>query len=124
MNVFVQIVNFVLPYLISFVSKHIDGWLETFSKLISQKILDKTDISITLYCIDIHNNKINTPLAIFNSTKYGEIAKIGNTEGIIKLQGIVDNTKIIIRKEGYEDFSFELSIPSTNSHIEKIIVLK
>lgn len=124
MGVLVQIVNFVLPYLISFVSKHIDGWLETFSKLISKKILDKTDVSITLYCIDIHNNKINTPLAIFNSTKYGEIAKIGNTEGIIELQGIVDNTKIIIRKEGYEDFVFELSIPSTNSHIEKIIVLK
>lgn len=124
MNVFVQIVNFVLPYLISFVSKHIDGWLETFSKLISQKILDKTDVSITLYCIDAHNNKINTPLAIFNSTKYGEIAKIGDTEGIIELQGIVNNTKIIIRKEGYEDFIFELSIPSTNSHIEKIIVLK
>lgn len=124
MNVFVQIVNFVLPYLISFVSKHIDGWLETFSKLISQKILEKTDVSITLYCIDAHNNKINNPLAIFNSTKYGEIAKIGNTEGIIELQGIVDNTKITIRKEGYEDFVFELSIPSTNSHIEKIIVLK
>ena len=124
MNVFVQIVNFVLPYLINFVSKHIDGWLESFSKLISQKILDETDVSITLYCIDTHNNKINTPLAIFNSTKYGEIAKIGNTEGIIELQGIVNNTKITIKKEGYEDFVFELSIPSTNSHIEKIIVLK
>ena len=124
MSVFVQIVNFVLPYLINFVSKHMDGWLESFSKLISQKILDETDVSITLYCIDIHNNKINTPLAIFNSTKYGEIAKIGNTEGIIELQGIVNNTKITIKKEGYEDFVFELSIPSTNSHIEKIIVLK
>jgi len=98
MNIVVQIVNFVLPYLVNFVSNHMEGWLNYFSKYISQKILEKTDVSITLYCIDTHNNKINTPLAIFNSTKYGEIAKIGNSDGVIKLQGIIDNTKIKIIK--------------------------
>lgn len=37
MNIVVQIVNFVLPYLVNFVSKHIEGWLNCFSKYISQK---------------------------------------------------------------------------------------
>ena len=123
MNIVVQIVNFVLPYLVNFVSKHMEGWLNCFSKYISQKILDKTDVSITLECIDKNNNKIDTPIAVFNSTKYGEIAKIGNSDGIIKLQGIIDDTKIKIIKDGYEDKTIELSIPSTNSYIEKIIIM-
>ena len=123
MNIVVQIVNFVLPYLVNFVSKHMEGWLNCFSKYISQKILDKTDVSIALKCIDKNNNKIDTPIAVFNSTKYGEIAKIGNSEGIIKLQGIIDSTKIKIIKDGYEDKTIELSIPSTNSYIEKIVIM-
>ena len=123
MNIVVQIVNFVLPHLVNFVSKHMEGWLNCFSKYISQKILDKTDVSITLECIDKNNNKIDKPIAIFNSTKYGEIAKIGNSDGIIKLQGIIDNTKIKIIKDGYEDKTIELSIPSTNSYIEKIVIM-
>ena len=123
MNIVVQIVNFVLPYLVNFVSKHMEGWLNCFSKYISQKILDKTDVSITLECIDKNNNRIDTPIAIFNSTKYGEIAKIGNSEGIIKLQGIIDNTEIKIIKDGHEDKTIELSIPSTNSYIEKIVIM-
>ena len=123
MNIVVQIVNFVLPYLVNFVSKHMEGWLNCFSKYISQKILDKTDVSITLKCIDKNNNRIDKPIAVFNSTKYGEIAKIGSSDGIIKLQGIIDNAKIKIMKDGYEDKTIELSIPSTNSYIEKIIIM-
>ena len=123
MNIVVQIVNFVLPYLVNFVSKHMEGWLNCFSKYISQKILDKTDVSITLKCINKNNNKIDTPIAVFNRTKDGEIAKIGDSDRIIKLQGIIDNTKIKIIKDGYECKIIELSIPSTNSYIEKIVVM-
>ena len=117
MNIAVQVVNFVLPYLVNFVSKHMEGWLNCFSKYISQKILDKTDVSITLKCIDKNNNKIDTPIAVFNSTKYGEIAKIGDSNGIIKLQGIIDNTKIKIIKDCYEDKTIELYILYINYYI-------
>ena len=41
------------------------------------------DIQLNLKCIDKNNNKIDTPIAIFNSTKYGEIAKIGDSDGIV-----------------------------------------
>ena len=123
MGILVEIVKFLLPYLVNFVSKRLDGWLDYFSKYISQKLLDRTDVCIVLKCIDKNNNKINMPMAVFTSTKYGEIAKIGDKEGIINLQGIVDNTEIKIIKDGYEEKSIEISIPSTNSYIEKIIIM-
>ena len=115
MNIVIQIVNFVLPYLVNFVSKHMEGWLSCFSKYISQKILDRTDVSITLECIDKNNNRIDTPIAIFNSTKYGEIAKIGDSNGIIKLQGIITNS----RKT--PSFSYGDIREGAGKHIKKLV---
>ena len=91
--------------------------------IISRKTDENGKVTVTGLYNGKYSYKIDTPIAVFNSTKYGEIAKIGNSDGIIKLQGIIDNTKIKIIKDGYEDKTIELSIPSTNSYIEKIVIM-
>lgn len=124
MQYVIKILTTIIPYLLRFIDKHSDEYLELLNKRISKFIGADEVATVRFYVIDEQGNSINNYIVSFNADKYGEVFK-KSVNGNLSITGFKEGKYMInISADGYERTWAEVEFEDTNYILEKAVVLK
>ena len=108
MQIIISILQWLTPYLIKFVDKRTDDWLELLYDKIGKRFINKyCKLSITVVAVD-------SPVKMkFNTEDYGDVYV-----DLIDYKKSFDNFKsnsITLMAEGYRDKTIKLNIEESSS---------
>lgn len=108
LQIVISILQWLTPYLIKFIDKHTDDWLELLYDKIGKRFVNKyCKLSITVVAVD-------NPVKIkFNTEDYGDVYV-----DLIDYKKSFDNFKsnsITLMAEGYRDKTIKLNIEESSS---------
>lgn len=110
LQIVINILQWLMPYLIKFVDKHTDDWLELLYDKIGKRFVNKyCKLSITVVAVD-------NPVKIkFNTEDYGDVYV--DLVGCNKSFDNFKSNSITLMAEGYRDKTIKLNIEE-NSFID------
>lgn len=124
MQYVIKILTTIIPYLLRFIDKHSEEYLELLNKRISKFIGADEVATVRFYVIDEQGNSINNYTVSFNADKYGEVFK-KSVNGNLSITGFKEGKYMInISADGYEHTWAEVEFEDTNYILEKAVVLK
>ena len=103
MQIIISILQFLVPYIIRFIDRHTDEWLEDLYKLIGKKFNYKScKLKVNVY--DNSGAILDTAMIKFNEESIGDV--MAYAKGMITLS----TPNIIILADGYKQKELTLNI--------------
>ena len=124
MQFIVKFVAAIVPYLLRFLDRHSDEYLEAIGKRIIALIGEDREATIRFYVINKQGEPVANAVAGFNVDPYGKLYK--HAEGnIIDITGFEGGEYTFdISAKDYTSENVNINIQNENIIIEKVIVLR
>lgn len=122
MQLIVKIVAAIVPYLLRFLDRHSDEYLEALSKRIIKFLGGDNSATIKFVIIDESGKQVKDTMLMFNTDEYGEIYK-KSERNIITITGLKEGKHEFILFIDDKEELISLDIEDNNSFIEKILVV-
>lgn len=124
MQFIVKFVAAIVPYLLRFLDKHSDEYLEALNKRIVALIGGDKVATIKFHIINLHGEPVANAVAGFTIDVFGKVYKRaeGNIIDITGLKG--GEYGFDISAKDYENEVVKVNIENENTIIEKTIVLR
>lgn len=124
MQYLIKILTMIIPYLLKFIDKHSDEYLELLNKRIAKFIGADEVATVKFYAIDENGNSIKDFVVSFDVDNFGEVFK-KSVNGNLAITGFKEGKYMaVISADGYEHTWEELEFEDTNYILEKMVVLK
>ena len=124
MQFIVKFVAAIVPYLLRFLDRHSDEYLEALSKRIIALIGEDREATIRFYIINKKGEPVTNAVAGFNVYPYGKLYKHADGN-IIDIAGFESGEyEFQISAKDCTDEIVNIDIKNENIIIEKVVVLK
>lgn len=124
MQIIVKILTAILPYILSYLSKHSDDILEKIHRWIEAKIGDNDVATVRFNVVDENGKPLENAVAEFHIDIFGVVIKkaIGST---ITISGFKEGKqKYVIKCDGYQDTEVDIDFKSDDAMVDDTVMLK
>lgn len=118
----VKFIATIVPYLLKFLDKHSDEYLEVLNKRITKFLGEDSSAIIKFVIIDESGNQVKDAMIMFNTEEYGEIYKRAE-RNIITIKGLKEGKHEFILFANNKEELITIEVENNNSFIEKMLVL-
>lgn len=124
MQFIANLVAAIIPYLLRFMDKHSDEYLEKLSNKLIDMLDDNKYATIKFYIINSHGEPVANAVAGFNIDVFGKVYKRaeGNVISITGFKG--GEYEFDISAKDYDKEIVKVNIENENTVIEKTVVLR
>ena len=124
MQIIIRIVQYLIPFLIQFVNKYSDDFLEILFKRIKNVLEEGTMARIKFNVINKNGEPINDAQVVFRMDLVGELTKKPVSEEL-SVSGFQKGTyDFIIRAKGYRDKIVSVEFKEDKSVIDKAVIME
>lgn len=124
MNIIISIAQFLIPYLIKFVDKHSDDFLDMLYKRIRKVLEEGNMATIKFNVMDKNGKKIDNSVAVFSLDLIGSIQKKQTNDELVICGFSKGKNEFTIKADGYKDHIETINFESDNSYIERVVILE
>lgn len=124
MQIIIRIVQYLIPFLIQFVNKYSDDFLEILFKRIKNVLEEGTMSRIKFNVINKNGEPVNDAQVVFRMDLVGELTKKPVSEEL-SVSGFQKGTyDFIIRAKGYRDKIVSVEFKEDKSVIDKAVIME
>lgn len=124
MQIIIRIVQYLIPFLIQFVNKYSDDFLEILFKRIKNVLEEGTMARIKFNVINKNGEPVNDAQVVFRMDLVGELTKKPVSEEL-SVSGFQKGTyDFIIRAKGYRDKIVSVEFKEDKSVIDKAVIME
>ena len=124
MQIIIRIVQYLIPFLIQFVNKYSDDFLEILFKRIKNVLEEGTMARIKFNVINKNGESVNDAQVVFRMDLVGELTKKPVSEEL-SVSGFQKGTyDFIIRAKGYRDKIVSVEFKEDKSVIDKAVIME
>ena len=124
MQIIIRIVQYLIPFLIQFVNKYSDDFLEILFKRIKNVLEEGTVARIKFNVINKNGEPVNDAQVVFRMDLVGELTKKPVSEEL-SVSGFQKGTyDFIIRAKGYRDKIVSVEFKEDKSVIDKAVIME
>ena len=119
----VKLVAAIVPYLLRFLDKHSDEYLEALNKRITKFLGGDNSATIKLNIINELGKPVYNVLVMFNTKEYGEICKKSD-KNIVVITGLKEGKHEFLVEANNKEELVSIEIEDCNIYLDRTIVVR